>query len=68
MIFDSNTVKINLQILEGTFFVAEIESWRIVRTELNDNCSLHSEIVFGEENSVQTVHFVKLGELYGLKW
>jgi hypothetical protein len=47
--------------------VAEIESWRIVRTELNDDCSLHNEIVFGEEDSVKTVHLVKLGEFYGLK-
>jgi hypothetical protein len=40
--------------------VAEIESWQIVRTELNDDCSLHNEIVFGEEDWVKTVHLVKL--------
>jgi hypothetical protein len=39
--------------------VAEIESWRIVRTELNDDCSLNNEIVFGEENSLKTVHLVE---------
>jgi hypothetical protein len=47
--------------------VADIESWRIVRTELNEDCSLHNEIVFGEENSLKTVHLIKLGEFYGLK-
>jgi hypothetical protein len=35
--------------------VAEIESWRIVRTELNNNCFLNNEIVFGEENLLKTV-------------
>jgi hypothetical protein len=39
--------------------VAEIESWRIVRTELNDDCSLNDKIVFGEENSLKAVHLVK---------
>jgi hypothetical protein len=47
--------------------VAEIESWRIVRTELNDDCSLNNEIVFGEENSLKNAfHLVKLGEFYGI--
>jgi hypothetical protein len=40
--------------------VAEIESWRIVRTELNDDCSLNNEIVFGEENSLETVEIEKI--------
>jgi hypothetical protein len=40
--------------------VAEIESWRIVRTELNDDCSLNNEIVFGEENLLETVEIEKI--------
>jgi hypothetical protein len=40
--------------------VAEIESWRIVRTELNDDCSLNNEIVFGEKNSLKTVYEMEL--------
>jgi hypothetical protein len=47
--------------------LAEIESWRIVRTELNDDCSLNNEMVFGEENSLKTVHLVKLGDFYGIE-
>jgi hypothetical protein len=46
---------------------AEIESWRIIRTEFNDDCSLNNEIVFGKENSLKTVHLVKLGEFYGME-
>jgi hypothetical protein len=46
---------------------AEIESWRIPRTEFNDDCSLNNEIVFGEENLLKTVHLEKLGEFYGME-
>jgi hypothetical protein len=47
--------------------ISKLELWRIVRTEVDENCEKIDETVFDCEDSSKTIELVKLNGFYGLK-